>query len=86
MSRAKQRDFISDTNFSQRETWSVQTLVNLFLETGGSAVLCCGAVVLCCAVLGAIPLSPNSSETAWNFETPFYRKEDGSMRMVYVYL
>ena len=28
---------------------------------------------------------PNSFETAWNFETPFYRKEDGSMRMVYVY-
>ena len=34
---------------------------------------------------GANPLLPNSSETAWNFETPFYRKEDGSMRMVYVY-
>ena len=35
--------------------------------------------------LGGNPLLPNSSETAWNFETPFYRKEDGSMRMVYVY-
>ena len=34
---------------------------------------------------GANPLLPNSSETAKNFETPFYRKEDGSMRMVYVY-
>ena len=34
---------------------------------------------------GGNPLSPNSSETAWNFKTPFYRKEDGSMRMVYVY-
>ena len=30
------------------------------------------------------PLSPNSSETAWNFQTPFYRMEAGSLRMVYV--
>ena len=30
------------------------------------------------------PLSPNSSETGWNFQTPFYRMEAGSLRMVYV--
>ena len=29
-------------------------------------------------------LSLNSSETAWNFQTSFYRMEAGSMRMVYV--
>ena len=33
---------------------------------------------------GGNPLSPNSSETAWNFKTPFYRMEAGSLRMVYV--
>ena len=31
---------------------------------------------------GGNPLSPNSSETAWNFQTPFYKKEAGSIRMV----
>ena len=30
------------------------------------------------------PFLPNSSETAWNFQTPFYRMETGSLRMVYV--
>ena len=34
--------------------------------------------------LGGNPLSPNSSETAWNFQMPFYRMEAGSLRMVYV--
>ena len=33
---------------------------------------------------GGSPLSPNSSETGWNFQTPFYRMEAGSLRMVYV--
>ena len=33
---------------------------------------------------GGNPLSPNSSETAWNFQTPFYRIEPGRLRMVYV--
>ena len=33
---------------------------------------------------GGNPLSPNSSETAWNFQTPFYRIEAGRLRMVYV--
>ena len=33
---------------------------------------------------GGNPLSPNSSKTAWNFQTPFYRMEAGSLRMVYV--
>ena len=33
---------------------------------------------------GGNPLSPNSSETAWNFKTPFYRMEAGRLRMVYV--
>ena len=78
LSRAKRRDFISNTNFFQRNTWLVQTLVNLFLETRGPGVL---LVV----VVGGNPLSPNSSETAWNFQTPFYRMEAGSLRMVYVY-
>ena len=36
------------------------------------------------AGLGGNPLSPNSSETAWNFQTPFYRMEAGRLRMVYV--
>ena len=31
------------------------------------------------------PLSPNSSETASNFQMSFYRMEAGSLRMVYVY-
>ena len=30
-------------------------------------------------------LSPNSSETAWNFQTPFYRMGTDSLRMIYVY-
>ena len=30
-------------------------------------------------------LLPNSSETAWNFETPFYRKDLGTSRMVFNY-
>ena len=34
--------------------------------------------------LGGNPLSSNSSEMAWNFQTPFYRMEAGSLRMVYV--
>ena len=29
-------------------------------------------------------LSSNSSETAWNFPTPFYKIDAGSLRMVYV--
>ena len=29
-------------------------------------------------------LSPNSSEMAWNFQTPFYRMDTDSLRMVYV--
>ena len=33
---------------------------------------------------GANPLLPNSSETAWNFQMPFYRKDSGTLRMVYV--
>ena len=33
---------------------------------------------------GGNPLSPNSSETAWNFKMPFYKIEVGSLRMVYV--
>ena len=33
---------------------------------------------------GRNPLSPNSSEMAWNLQTPFYRMEAGSLRMVYV--
>ena len=33
---------------------------------------------------GGNPLSPNSSETAWNFKTPFYRMEADRLRMVYV--
>ena len=76
MSRAKQRDLISNTNIFQRDTWSVQTLVNLFLETGGP-----GVVLL---VLGGNPLSPNFSETAWNIQTPFYRMDTDSLRMFYV--
>ena len=74
LSRAKRRDFISNTNIFQRNTWVVQTLVNLFLETGGPGVL----------VLGGNPLSPNSSETAWNIQTPLYRMDTDSLRMVYV--
>ena len=31
-----------------------------------------------------IPLLPNSSKRAWNFQTPFYRKDSGALRMVYV--
>ena len=54
----------------------MQTLVNLFLETGGP-----GVVLL---VLGGNPLSPNFSETAWNIQTPFYRMDTDSLRMVYV--
>ena len=30
-------------------------------------------------------MSPNSSETAWNFQTPFYRMDAGRLKMVYVY-
>ena len=37
LSRAKRSDLISNTNFFQRDTRSAQTLVNLFLETGGPA-------------------------------------------------
>ena len=33
---------------------------------------------------GALP--PNSSETAWNFKTPFYRMGTGTLWMVYVIL
>merc|ERR1711888_521921 len=33
---------------------------------------------------GGSPLSPNSSETGWNFQTPFYRIVTDSLRMVYV--
>ena len=33
---------------------------------------------------GEDALSPNSSETAWNFQTPFYRMNTDSLRMVYV--
>ena len=33
---------------------------------------------------GGNPLSPNSSKTALNFQTPFYMMEAGSLRMVYV--
>ena len=74
LSRAKQRDLISNTNIFQRDTWSVQTLVNLFLETGGP-----GVVLL---VLGGNPLSPNFSETAWNIQTPFYRMDTDSFEDV----
>ena len=35
-------------------------------------------------VPGGNPLSPNSSKTAWNFQTPFYRMDTDSLRMVYV--
>ena len=35
-------------------------------------------------VCRGVPLSANSSETAWNFQTPFYRMGTGSLRMVYV--
>ena len=76
MSRAKRRDLISNTNIFQRDTWSVQTLVNLFLETGGP-----GVVLL---VLGGNPLSPNFSKTAWNIQTPFYRMDTDNLRMVYI--
>ena len=40
-----------------------------------------GGVGGCC---GGGALSPNSSETAWNFQTPFYRMNTDSLRMVYV--
>ena len=33
---------------------------------------------------GGGALSLNSSETAWNFHTPFYRMNTESLRMVYV--
>ena len=33
---------------------------------------------------GANPLSPNSSKTAWNIQTPLYRMDTDSLRMVYV--
>ena len=33
---------------------------------------------------GGNPLSPNSSETAWNFQTPFYRVNTDRLKMVYV--
>ena len=36
------------------------------------------------AGLGGNPLLPNSSEMPWNFQTPFYRKDSGTLRMVYV--
>ena len=54
----------------------MQTLVNLFLETGGP-----GVVLL---VLGGNPLSPNFSKTAGNIQTPFYRIDIDSLRMFYV--
>ena len=41
---------VSNTNFFQRDTRSAQTLVILFLETGGPAVLvvvCCPEEILC---------------------------------------
>ena len=38
----------------------------------------------CLSVRHTFALSPNSSETAWNFKTPFYRMEAGRLRMVYV--
>ena len=37
LSQANRSDLISNTNFFQRDTWSVKTLINLFLETGGPA-------------------------------------------------
>ena len=36
------------------------------------------------ALMGGSTLSPNSSETGWNFQTPFYRIVTDSLRMVYV--
>ena len=36
--------------------------------------------------MGENPLLPNSSEMAWNFQMPFYRKESGTLWMVYVNL
>ena len=33
----------------------------------------------------ANPLSQNSSETAWNFQTPFYRVDTDSLRMVCIH-
>ena len=33
---------------------------------------------------GGNPLSPNSSETAWNILTKFYRMDDIRLKMVYV--
>ena len=39
---------------------------------------------VCLSVRHTFALSPNSSETAWNFQTPFYRIEAGRLRMVYV--
>ena len=56
-------------------TRSPQILVNFFLENGGPVTT---------AVLGANPLSPNLSEMAWNFLTPFYWIDVYSFRMVYV--
>ena len=50
----------------------MQTLVNLFLQ------------IVDRAGVGANLLLPNSSETARNFQTPFYMVEAGSLRMVYV--
>ena len=56
-------------------TWSPQILANLFPENGGPGSA---------AVLGANPLQPNLSETAWNFQTQFYWIDAYSFRMVYV--
>ena len=50
--RAKRSDLISKTNFFQRDTWSVQTLINLFLETGGPGA---AAVLLGANICRQIP-------------------------------
>ena len=44
----------------------------------------CLSVCLSVTRLLCRPLSSNSSEMAWNFQTPFYRMGTDSLRMVYV--